>query len=331
VARAGLPADTVLCCWDYSTTDYTDDTLKQVITYHQHGFATLAAPCLNWGVMIPQRNHTLKNTWAWANRMHESSMAGMLNTAWACFHVHPAVTSLQIAATGTLCAGETVDDEWEAAFYLKEYGVSVPRVPEALEKLGKLWEVTIPGQERPITPIPYGYMDMVLQFPGAQAERRRRGAYPLDWNEMDANALYLKKMELMRKLESAAEISAKAAELEKTYAAARATLEALAAGATRHQATAAMLALFATLKEQYAKVVQYHLRGDGNGREELRAALDALTPKLQETLAHFYEPQRAKRLFHLWHEPVLHSLAEAPAAPATPAAPAATAADAPPT
>lgn len=319
VVRAGLPPDTVLCCWNYSTTDYTEDSMKQVITYHQNGFATLAAPCLNWGVMVPQRNHTLKNTWAWANRMHESSMAGMLNTAWACFHVPPAVTMLQIAATGTLCAGETVDDDWEAAFYQKEYGISVPRVPEAMEKLGKLWEVTIPGQERPVTPIPYGYMDMVIHFPGGQDERRRRGAYPLDWNEVDANTLYGKKLELMRGLENVAEHSAKAAELEQSYAAARATFEALAAGATRNQATAALLALLATLKEQYAKVVQYHLRGDGNGREELRAALETLSPRLQESLAHFYEPTSAKRLFRLWHEPVLNSLADAPVAAAAPA------------
>jgi len=310
VARAGLPADTVLCCRDAVTTDYTPESMPQVDVYHQNGFATIAAPALNRGVMVPRRGHTLTNAWAWASRMYDSDMAGMLNTAPACCHVPPAATLLQIAATATLCQGDPVDDAWEDAFYQKEYGATVPRLPEAMEALGTTWDITVPELPCPVTLIAYGCQDLALHFAGGQEEQRRRGLYPLDWTEIDHPALYRKKIALLRGLHKSAELAAHAAKLADRYAAARTTFEALAAAAVRNPENAAMFALFAALKENYARAIQFHLGPPGADAASLRAALESLTPRLEQELARLCEPQSAARLLQFWHLPVLAALAD---------------------
>jgi hypothetical protein len=170
---------------------------------------------------------------------------------------------------------------------------------EAYRVLGAIWEVPIQGLARPITPVVYGYMDMVLHYRGGQEERRKRGAYPLDWSEVDFDALYRRKIELLRASPDSAAILTRVDELLGAYAQAREVFAALAGTATTRREEADLLYRFADLKWVHARVLGHMLRGDGR-EGELRSALSAQKAPLARRLSTFLEPVSVERMLRIW-------------------------------
>lgn len=311
---ATLPRRTIPVSWEYGLTAFRDDRYPapNLAASRRHGYDCLGAPCLNWGVFVPQP-HCLHNTAAWAAKVRQDGLLGILNTAWACFHVPIPNTMLQIAATGALMRGtDATTPAWQEAFLHEEFGVDPAGLVEALAVLGEVWEVRIEGLGRPLTPIGYGYMDMVAHYRGGQDERRRRGAYPLDWHEVDFAALYQRKLTLLRAHPEAEAIRQRAAAFVERATQARTVLRRVATTAQRHQEEAALLALGLRLKLLQAQALVCLLGGAGD-RAALAREFAPLRPMLADVLLHFYEEPSAERLLGLWWEPVAAALA-APAA-----------------
>jgi hypothetical protein len=283
--------------------------LARVDAYQAAGYEVLAGPCLDWGVFVPRHSHCLLNTEAWAMKARAAQMRGMINTGWAVFHVPLPVKWLHAAATGALmnASGTSIDRAWQRAFLESEYGTDIDGVVDALETVSRQWEVSCEGLGRPLNPIGYGYMEMILHFPGGQADRRKRGAYPLDWNKVDFIGMHRRKMALLRDHPDAAEICRKARELVTAYDAASATLHTLAQTATTHRNEAALLSLFADMKLLRGRILIRQLTGEGRAGP-LCEAIDAEQPRLEACLAPFLDPASIARMRRIWWEPVRETL-----------------------
>jgi len=321
IRELDLPKDVILHCWNYNITNLKakeakgdlelgggKQQLRQVDVYREAGYDTLAAPCFNWGILYPQHAHCLKNTAVWAEKMRASGMLGMLNTAWACFYVPLGATWLHTAATGALSAGQTADRAWEDAFLADEYGVAVEGLPEALETLGAMWEVRVEGVGRPLNPVLYGYMEMVLHYRGGQPERQRRGATPLDWNEIDFVEMYRRKIDYLRTHPERAAIDQKLEEFIEAYSEAAEVLHALADAATRHVQEARLLGLFGDMKLAHARACRFLLGRDEDG-EDLAAEFAAEGDRIRDALAFCMEPAGIERMVRVWWEPTARALA----------------------
>lgn len=300
-----LPRETMLVSWHYSLKRAARDKFpwKNVQVYQSLGYEVVGAPCLNWGVLVPDLQRVL-NTVAWAQIARQAPCSGLINTAWACFHVPLAAHWLQVAATGALMAGscEELDVHWEQSFLDREFGVTINGLAESLRALGTMWEVAVEGLGRPITPVVYGYMDAVLHFEGGQDERRRRGVYPLDWGEVDFRALYRRKLELLEASSDRTGILAKLDELLGLFGGAREVLNRLEDAARSRTAEAKLLALFADMKWLHTRVLSHMLREDGDVTE-LQKELVSQRDKLVERLSPFLEPVSVERMVRIWCDP----------------------------
>jgi len=323
--EADLPKDVVLHSWNYVVTadkvraslgheEYGNGgkPLARVDTYQDAGYDVLAGPCLDWGLFLPRHRHCLSNTAAWALKARASGMRGLINTGWSVFHVPLPAKWLYTAATGALMNGrrEPLDAAWEREFIAREFGTDASGVAAALGTVSQQWEVPCEGYERPMNPIGYGYMEMVLHFPKGHADRCKRGAYPLDWDEVDFVAMHRRKMELLRAHPDVAAIRDKARDLAVAYEGAAATLRALARAATYHRDEAALLSLFADMKLLRARILYHQLTDDGDATQ-FGEALDRERPRLEERLAPFLESPSIARMVRIWWEPLRQTLREA--------------------
>ncbi len=319
VGRSSLPKETILHAWNYGITSLapkkaeathleygdTSSVLQQVDRYHEAGFQTLAAPCYNWGVLFGQHTHCLKNTQVWAQKAKATGMLGMLNTAWACFHIPLQVSNLHVKATGELLRNPdvTLDDAWQNRFLKDEFGVAAEGVPAALEVLGRMWEIPAPAFERPFTPLVYGYMSMVFHYPNRHKDRQQRGAYPRDWNEIDFTAMYLKGVESSRQYPEQGKLLEQLDERLAAFPPAVAAMQAFAAGATKHRDEAELMAVFARLKFLSLRIFAHLIRGDGE-REALKRDVAALEAPLRKVMAQAWEPEGQARLWRAFFEPM---------------------------
>ncbi|MCG3147108.1 MAG: hypothetical protein PCFJNLEI_00545 [Verrucomicrobiae bacterium] len=309
LATVALPKETVLVAWDYALTpqkaaarrrEQPDvEILERVDIYTRLGYRAIGAPCCNWGVLVPQHSHTLGNTQVMAEKIRAADQAGLINTTWACFHVPLPVGLLQVAATGRLCPGKTITPAWEEEFWQKEFGVAVPGISEALESLGELWEIPV-GLDRPLTMVPYGYMDMVLHY-GSQAERWKAGAYPLDFQTIDVDGLYRRKLAILREKADVAGVISRARELAERYRRALEVLAPLEHATHRHDEARLWLAL-ARFKLLAVRVLLHHLTGAEPGN------LDEPITGLRAALVPFLEPRSVEKLMRLWAQPLRASL-----------------------
>lgn len=316
--RADLPAGTILHAWDYDLTDapdHADRIARRIAAYRQAGLDGLAAPCLNYGQLLPRLSPSIANTRAWAAQVHAGAMLGLVNTSWACFHVPLQAQCLLVAATGRLARDPHADvgRSWQQAWLAEHFAAPAAGAAEALETLGALWEISMAGHERPFTPLVYGYMNMILHFPGRQDERRRRGAYPYDWGEIDFREVYRKGIEQVRAGEMEP-VLARLDEVLATFPGARDALATLAATATRHADEARMLAELAEMKLLSARVLSQLLRADGDPAE-LRDELLAHREPLASALASAWEPVGRERMLRAWWEPLYHAVSPGPACP----------------
>lgn len=297
-----LPKQTVLVSWDYGSTKLLKDDgterLERVKDYMKAGHQVVAAPCLNWGVLVPRHDHCLRNTHVWAQKARKTGMMGMLNTSWACFHTPLPVQQFHIAATAAMMKDKTVDLAWEKKHFTDWFGCDAAEVPQALRDISVLWEQQV-GLSRGLTPIPYGYMDMVLHYKDAD-ERRAKGGYELDWNKPDFVAMFRKKVAMLR--DKADEVRAKLDEQTPGFDCAAAVLGKVAAAATKHRDDAALYALFADMKALHARVVRLLVLGEGD-RADLHKKLLTQRPRLEALLPKFLEKESAARMIKLWHNP----------------------------
>lgn len=320
IDKAGLPQGTVLHSWNYDTTSLAGGgnnsgfasgwgALQQVDVYRKAGYDSLAGPCCNFGQLVPRHEHCLKNTQVWARKMRSAGLLGMINTAWAVFHVPLQATNLHAAATGVLCRDPDADvgPVWQERWYEDEFGAPAKGVPEALEILGAKWEIPMPAYGRPFTPLVYGYMNMVLHFPGRHGDRKRLGPYPKDWNEIDFVSVYRKGIEEVRRNPDQESIRAALDEKLAAFPGAVASVKAMARGATRHADDAAMLAVLAELKYASLRVFAHVLRGDGDA-VALKRELGALEQPVRKVLARAWEPAGRARMWRAWWEPMLAAL-----------------------
>jgi hypothetical protein len=300
-----MPTDVILATWHYHVTKLspTGTPVRCVETYTAQGRDVLTCPCCNWGVLFPQRM-CLDNTAALIELAQSRNLAGVINTVWTCFHLPLPAFTHGVAATGALAAGECdrISPEWEDAFFAAEFGVAIDGVSAAMADLGTLWEVQIKGLDRPVTPLLHGCMDMVLHYPGGQDERKERGAYPLDWEEIDFDALYARKLELLAAEPNFPDTCARLASFRESYAVSRATLRQLAETATAHQTEAALLAALADLKTAAAEVLTLLLLDDGD-QAAVTSEWERCGAALRETLTPFLEPRSVDRLLTMWWQP----------------------------
>jgi hypothetical protein len=133
----------------------------------------LAVSCHNWGTLIPRHDHGLRNAEAWAEKARQCGFLGVMSTAWASAHVPLAVQQFHVAATAQLFGAgrEKIDDAWQVQFLSEWFGTDASAMPEALRQASVQWEVRVEGLSRPLTFLPYGYMDLVLHFPGGHGDR----------------------------------------------------------------------------------------------------------------------------------------------------------------
>jgi len=318
IRESGLSKDVMLHAWNYNVTsleesagDSTDmelggsgGVLRTVDVYRAEGYESLAAPCLNVGSQMPGIEHALKNTAAWALKIQRADMAGMLNTNWSVFHTPLAVLNMLVAATGRLVADPDapVDEAWQTQWLADEFGAPADAVPPALWALGQGMRVAMEDLGRSFMPIVYAYTNLVLHYPGAQTERRKRGAYPIDWNEVDFPGVYMKGIERARTAPDRDDLCARADELIAVFGSAVEPLRKFAAAATKHADEAALFLLFAEMKLLSARIFNYLVRNDGNV-EALRQEIDAQRPRLEGALAPFFEPRGVERLVRAWWEP----------------------------
>jgi hypothetical protein len=312
VKNFDLPRELILVSWDYvlRESDTAMETLVRVDAYRQAGFEVVGAPCLNWGVLTPMHDHVLENTEAWAHKAKQSGMMGIINTGWSVFHTPLPTQMPYITATATLLETETT--KFEAA-QLKQwateyFGIHDSQLQNALRDLSASWEQSVEGYGRPLTPIIYGYMDMVLFYKNQQ-NRMKCGSYPLDWNDVDFNALYRQKIQLLRELEDQATLSSKLDELQSTFKRASDFFAGFAQRVQHHSDEARLFSCFADMKELHTRVTVFLLLKRGN-ESELLSELKQQNKLLENCLAPFYEPAGVARLLKLWAEPATTMLTQ---------------------
>lgn len=310
-----LPRETILVSWDYGTRRLKKNrsTFPQVDVFRAAGFEMIGSPCLNWGVLHPMHDHCLENTQVWAAKARQAGMLGLINTSWACFHTPLPTQMPYVAATAKLLDGrEEIDTGWQIDFLSEYYGASAESIPGALQELGTNWELDV-GAERPITPLIYGYMDMMLHYPGGVIDRLQCGSYPLAWEEIDFVAIYRKKLDLLHRANQELILS-KLGELQESYRHACSVLIPFAGAATRHQEEAQLLACLAEVKWLHAQVLRALLPSEGvNGEEISRLLTDMQSQKAQLVayLSPFFEDESVRRLLRAWWEPAATLLHEA--------------------
>jgi hypothetical protein len=323
IETAGLPRETILHAWNYNITSLAPksaDTadielggaggvLKQVDCYRNAGFDVLAGPCYNVGQLFTRHTHSFMNTQVWAQKIRSGGMLGMLNTAWAVFHIPLQMLNLYVAATGELCRDPdaALDAAWQERWLEREFGGPAAGVPEALEILGGTWEIPAPAYERPFTPLVYGYMNMVFHYPGLHKDRQRRGPYPRDWNEVDFTDMYRKGVKESLCYPEQDKLSKELDDRLTAFPKAVAAIKAMAARATCHRQDAEMMGVFAELKYISLRVFAHLLRGDGNA-DNLRRELVRLDEPLKRCLAYAWEPEGQKRMWRAFYEPMMRML-----------------------
>jgi hypothetical protein len=315
-----LDKSAILHNWNYGVTESTPEkpACPQIEVYKAAGYDVVGGPCLNQGTLVPSKNHCLKNTAVIGKKVQQTGILGVLNTAWACFHVPMPVTWIGIAATGAAFEpGVEIDAAWEQKFWKDEFKTKVRGIPEAMEQIGRGWSLRVEGLGRAIAMATYGYMDMVAWFPGGQSERRRRGIYPNDWHQVDFPGIYLKKLEMYKAAPDKAPIFAKIDELTAAYAQARTVLREVAKTAKAHQEEARLFAHFADMKWLNMRIFSHLMRGDGDA-EKLRQELMAQKDEMIESLAPFLDPLSISRMIAIWWDPQLVALSGGKPTLATP-------------
>jgi Glycosyl hydrolase family 20, catalytic domain len=312
IKTVDIPRQTILMCWDYYVGQtggaVPEDRLKQVEIYQSAGYDCIGIPCCNYGQFFPRCSGSIGNTQAWAEKAQKSGMCGVLNSSWASFHTPLQLQMPFFAASAELVNAHTtvIDDEWFSLWAGEEFGTAQSGLYDAFETVGKLWEIRMPKYGRPFSPIGHGYMSLVMHFPGRQDERRKRGVYPLDWNEVDFNEVYLKGVAEAKKLNQI-EIFEKLDEFLKDYPPAITIFAELHKGATRNRDITEMYLVFARLKYLWIKIFSYLMRKDMDP-QALLLEFEQIKEPLYVCLNRCYEAESVERMMAAWWKPGFNAL-----------------------
>jgi hypothetical protein len=194
-----FPQETILASWEYAARGYEPGMFPHVDVFRGAGFDVLGAPCLSEGVLHPDHEQALGNAEAWAGKARSANLLGVINTSWACHHTPLPMQMPYVAAAAAMLAEERVeiDEAWMNDLLRRYFGVPCDEIACALSQLGANYKQNC-GLRKPITPVLYSCMDMILGYEGGQDERARRGDYPLDWDDVDFASIAHQKMELLR-------------------------------------------------------------------------------------------------------------------------------------
>ncbi len=318
IRSVDLPRQTVLMCWNYNITSLrgkggtdSDDSefggsgqaLKQIGIYRDAGYDCIGCPCCNYGQIFPRHSTSLENTRTWAQKAAASDMLGIINSSWAVFHTPLQFQLLYFSATGELIKTpeQQIDETWHKKWAENEFGTTVDGLNDAFETIGSLWEIPMPEYGRSFTPIVYSYMNMVLHYPGRQSERKKRGAYPHDWDSVDFSAIYRKGVEEVKKgdLEG---IYARLDKILEDYPRSISVFRELACNAARNRDIAEMYFFFSEFKYLSARIFSFLLRNDSR-KEELLFELALKKETFTELLGKCYEKEGSARMFRAWWQP----------------------------
>ncbi len=312
IKTVDISQQTILMCWDYYVGQdrgkKQDERLKQIEIYQSAGYECVGVPCCNYGQFFPRCHGSIGNTRAWAEKAEKSKMLGVLNSSWASFHT-PLQAQLPYFAVSADLVNDynaKIDNEWFASWANEEFEVKQSGLYDAFETVGELWEIRLPKYGRPFSPIGHGYMSLVMHFAGGQDERRKRGVYPLDWNEVDFNEVYMKGVAESRKMDQT-EINSTMERLFKTYPSAISVFRELKANAVKNNETADMYLLFAELKYLWIRIFSYLMREDQN-KQGLLSELEDIKEPLRHCLCKCYEAESVQRMMRAWWEPGYNAL-----------------------
>lgn len=323
IHTSGLPKEVVLMSWNYAVgvsakngNDGNNELgisaekqFRIVDEYVAAGYDVIGCPCCNYGQsLFPRNTGSIGNIRAWAAKSKQAGLAGVICSSWACFHV-PLQTQLPLyAASAALTENPraNIDSEWFSEWSENFFGVSEKRLYNAMEWTGQLWELPVKGCDRDFSPLPYGYMNMVMHFPDGQVGRTREGHYPGNWDGIDFTAMYVKGVEGALKGDSD-KIRVDYERINRQFHDAAAILESLAKRATKNRNIATVWSVFAKLKCLSIRVFGV-LSGFSGDREELMRELDIIEKPFRKAVSECYEPEGATRMIDTCYIPLKKSL-----------------------
>lgn len=314
IKNCGLRRTAMLHCWSYgaqSNEKGLASLSRRVGSYQDAGFTTIGAPCFNWGIGTPRHIHCLENTRAWAITSDKLPMAGMINTAWSCFHVMPHACTIQIAGTGKMMTDQdkTTSDQWQEEFMGRHFGCDASGFSQAMQKMDAFWELDV-KLGRPITVILYGNMDMILSY-GSQEIRMQRGAYPIGFDTVDFDDVFRQKFALMKSANDDRSVSNKLQAYHTELTAAAATFKSLATQATANVPEAKYLAFTAKIKQVYTELLQ-ELLDSGKPAAATVDRWQQLGDAFAGIMLPFMEEYSATQMKRMWWQPMASFLSQGP-------------------
>ena len=205
-----LPAKTILCHWNYSSTPKAtkrgealqDGTpvsqgafdLERWVEFRKAGFDTLGVSCKNWGSLVPlYSRYVCENTVQVIRDAHRFDALGAIQSSWACFNMPLPMEDFGMALgadRGWRVRRDTEMRGFEDAYARLHFGLPDARAVEAIHLLGGEIELPTKGSSlgRPVHLPHWFYMDLVLYFKNAHEDRIKYGAggFPkdIDWKQI---------------------------------------------------------------------------------------------------------------------------------------------------
>lgn len=201
---AKFPKQTIFCHWNYNSTPrptkrgdgaFTPDRWLEL---QQAGFDTLGVSCKNWGTLVPMYSrYVAANTIQVVREAHQFGALGTIQSSWACFNMPLPLEDYGMALGADRSwriRNETELRGFDDAWSRLHFGLPDARVVEALNLLGG--EIELPTTlGRPVHLPHWMYMDLILHYPNAQADRIKYGpaGFPpgIDWKNVAARRLDL--------------------------------------------------------------------------------------------------------------------------------------------
>lgn len=206
--RAGLlakfPKQTILCHWNYNSTPRPTKrgdvafAPERWLELQQAGFDTIGVSCKNWGTLVPMYSrYVAANTIQVVREAHQFGATGVIQSSWACFNIPLPLEDYGMALGADRAwriRPETEVRGFDDAWARLHFGLPDARAVEALNLLGG--EIELPTElGRPIHLPHWMYMDLVLHYRNAQADRIKYGpaGFPpgIDWTQVMRRRLEL--------------------------------------------------------------------------------------------------------------------------------------------
>lgn len=315
IKNCSLSRDVIFHCWNYGSGCNEKSVAglsKRVTSYQDAGFTTIGAPCHNWGVATPRHQHCLDNNRGWAITSNALNMAGVISTAWSCFHIMPFATTVQVAAIGRQMQSpdKTADVQWQEQFMGRHFGCDVSGFVEAMKDSESFWEIDV-NLERPMTAILYGCMDMILWF-GSQKTRMKQGQYPVDFDAIDFADIFRQKLALLKDANADNAITKQLQAQQVLLARAATTFNTITSAATANVDEANYLAFVTELKQVHVELL-IKLLGSETPEEQTMNHWLKLGEEFAGVMKPFMDEPSFMGLKRMWWEPVTSVLPVAPA------------------